>query len=90
MDGHTAVQRMRDGGRRTLRELAREYDWVHTWVGITGNTAFVVGSVLFLANVSPASLYFFLAGSSLMWVGSVGSALAKESQPSHAGEGRER
>lgn len=59
-----------------LRTLLKKYEWVHLTLGLIGNTCFVVGSVLFLwESTKSVGIWLFIAGSSGMWIGAVGSAI---------------
>ncbi len=65
-----------------LRSFARNSAWVHTTVGLVGNLAFVVGSVLFLWDSTlTAGIWCFIVGSAFMLVGSAGDALVKLEGP---------
>lgn len=59
-----------------LQRFVHEYEWVHTLIGIAGNTLFVVGSFLFLQESTKGlGVWAFIVGSTFMLVGSVGSAM---------------
>lgn len=59
-----------------VQSLLREYEWFHTTVGICGNLAFVVGSVLFLfESLKTAGVWLFILGSFGMLIGALGRAL---------------
>ena len=61
-----------------LGAFLREYEWIHTGLGILGNVLFFVGSVLFLfESIHRIHVYAFIVGSFLMLVGSAGSAVVK-------------
>ena len=61
-----------------LRTLLHEYEWIHTGIGIAGNLAFAVGSVLFLTDATMrVGVWFFIIGSFGMLIGSLGSAFVK-------------
>lgn len=61
-----------------IRTFLREFEWIHTGIGIFGNLSFAVGSVLFLSEATMrAGVWFFVVGSFGMLIGSVGSALIK-------------
>lgn len=63
---------------RPLKKIVNEYEWFHTWLGVTGNVLFVIGSVLFLSeSTKHLGTWLFIVGSSLMFVGSTGSALVR-------------
>lgn len=59
-----------------LRFIAHEYEWIHTGIGIVGNTAFFAGSILFFwKSLQTAGVWLFVVGSAGMLIGSVGGAL---------------
>lgn len=61
-----------------LCALLKKFEWVHTTLGILGNTLFVVGSVFFLyESLKTAGVWLFIVGSALMLVGALGSGIVK-------------
>jgi len=61
-----------------LRMIVHEYGWIHRGIGLFGNLAFVVGSVLFLPAFEPwkvAGVWLFIIGAALMFVGALGQFL---------------
>lgn len=61
-----------------IHTFFREYEWVHTAVGIAGNTLFFVGSLLFLSeSTKDIGVWCFIVGAAFMLFGSVGSAVVK-------------
>ncbi|MAR91773.1 MAG: YrhK family protein [Pseudomonadota bacterium] len=61
-----------------LRTLVQRYGWVHLSLGLIGNVAFFVGSVLFLPQLEPwkvVGTWLFIVGSFLMMIGSIGRLL---------------
>jgi hypothetical protein len=61
-----------------FRELVRHYQWIHLCLGLTGNTAFVIGSVLFLWGATERiAIWLFIIGSCGMFIGALGSAIVK-------------
>ncbi len=63
-----------------IRTLVRDYGWIHSGVGLLGNLAFVIGSVLFLPAFEPwkvTGVWLFITGSTLMFVGALGDMLVK-------------
>lgn len=48
---------------------------IHLGVGLLGNALFITGTVLFMMKMSDVGLYFFLAGSSGMFLGTFGELL---------------
>jgi 1,4-dihydroxy-2-naphthoate octaprenyltransferase len=72
------AQDAQDIEEHPIREVARDYEAVHTGLGIAGNLFFFVGSVLFLFEpVKIAGVWLFILGSLGMLVGSAGSALMR-------------
>ncbi len=70
----TAAARVK--GWELAAAIARRYRAVHTGLGIMGNAAFLVGSVLFLfESVKVVGIWLFIVGAAGMLTGSVGSAL---------------
>lgn len=64
---HSAVQR-----------FVTNYEWIHTGIGLLGNTAFLVGSVFFLfESLKRAGTWLFIAGSFGMLLGSLGRAIVE-------------
>ncbi len=62
----------------------QDYEWFHTLLGILGNLAFLVGSVLFLfESLKRAGVWLFIVGSAGMLVGSVGSVLVRRARRRH-------
>jgi YrhK-like protein len=61
-----------------IRDFLHDYPWFHRWMGLVGNTLFVVGSVFFLFDrlVIPGTWIFVGASFGLM-VDSVGEKVAK-------------
>ena len=70
-----------------IRTLVQDYGWIHTGLGLFGNTAFFVGSILFLpafkswaavgVEWQTIGVYLFIGGALFMWIGSCGSLLVK-------------
>lgn len=61
-----------------LERFVREYRWIHLSTGLIGNSAFVVGSVLYLVEESQdVATVFWLIGSIGMLLGRVGEAIAQ-------------
>ncbi|GGK54606.1 YrhK family protein [Salinarimonas ramus] len=57
--------------------LVRDYPYVHLAIGIFGNTAFLVGSVLFFERFSHwhhTAVWLFVIGAAGMLVGALGKA----------------
>jgi len=61
-----------------LKTLVKDYGWVHLSLGLFGNVAFFIGSILFLPALEPykvIGVWLFIGGSFLMMVGSLGQFL---------------
>lgn len=61
-----------------IKTLVNDYGWIHLGLGLLGNTAFLVGSVLFLPafeTYRTLAVWLFIGGALLMWVGAVGHLL---------------
>lgn len=57
---------------------AETFHWVHTWLGLVGNIAFLVGSVFFLfESLKLAGIWLFIVGALGMLLGSIGDAVAR-------------
>ncbi|AKH42209.1 hypothetical protein FHS61_003026 [Altererythrobacter atlanticus] len=64
-----------------IRILLQEYGWIHGGIGLTGNLAFFVGSILFLPHFEEyktTGVWLFIAGSFLMLLGAIGDLAAKQ------------
>lgn len=81
----TRVARAR---RSALRVLVEDYGWIHLGIGLLGNAIFIGGGVMFLpgGDVTLPGLghsvawalvgrWFFIVGSSLMFVGNLGELI---------------
>jgi len=58
-----------------LKKIVHEYGWIHTSIGLIGNAAFFIGSILFLPHFEAyktTGIWLFIIGSFLMMIGSVG------------------
>ena len=61
-----------------VQKAARDYERVHSLLGITGNAMFFVGSICFLFEpLRTVGVWLFIVGSFGMLVASVGSKLAE-------------
>lgn len=59
-----------------VERFVSNYEWIHTGLGLVGNLAFLVGSVLFLwESTKQAGVWLFIIGAAGMLVGSVGRAI---------------
>jgi hypothetical protein len=61
--------------RWALGAFVFRFPLVHLGIGIAGNALFLVGTVLFITGNPDIGVWFFLAGSIGMLVGSVGEGL---------------
>jgi hypothetical protein len=61
--------------RRSLSAFVRRFPQVHMGLGLLGNALFVIGSVLFLTPYRDPAIYAFVAGSSGMFIGSMGEVI---------------
>ncbi len=56
----------------------RDFPWVHLGLGLSGNTCFLVGSVMFFwPSVKTLAIWLFVVGSLGMLLGSVGELLVR-------------
>jgi hypothetical protein len=58
-----------------IRTLVCDYEWIHLAIGVLGNAAFLVGSILFLPQfdaLQTTGVWLFIIGAFFMLVGSVG------------------
>lgn len=56
----------------------KRFEWIHTTLGIFGNTLFVIGSVFFLyQSLQTEGTWLFIVGSSFMLIGALGSGILK-------------
>lgn len=61
-----------------VREFLRAFPQLHLGIGLVGNVAFVVGSVLFLIeSLKTEATWLFIVGSTGLLVRSLGQALAR-------------
>lgn len=58
----------------------RRFPQVHLGIGLVGNALFMTGSVLFMLKMSTVGVYFFIVGSSGMFLGSLGELLRTHGQ----------
>ena len=81
-------ERVDHARRSALHVLVVDYGWIHLGIGLLGNAIFLAGGVMFLpdGDVAPPGFaeavpwayvgrWFFIVGSSLMFVGSLGELL---------------
>ncbi|KHK91084.1 YrhK family protein [Novosphingobium malaysiense] len=67
-----------------IRTLVNDFRWIHLAVGLSGNTLFFLGSILFLPAFEPwktLAVWMFIVGSALMLFGSLGELLKQVLQP---------
>lgn len=70
-----------------IRTLVQDYGWIHTGIGLAGNTLFFLGSVAFLPTFKKweevgmewqtIGVWTFIIGSFLMLIGTLGNLLVK-------------
>lgn len=59
-----------------LQRFVSNYEWIHTGLGLVGNLAFLIGSILFLwESTQLAGTWLFIVGASGMLLGSIGRAI---------------
>jgi len=63
--------------RRALGAFVRRFPQVHLGIGLLGNALFVTGTVLFMTKHQDAGMWFFLTGSSGMFLGALGELVRK-------------
>ena len=78
-----------------VRTLVQDFGWIHTGIGMLGNTAFFLGSIAFLPDLGKwgavgtewktVGVWLFIFGTFLMLVGAIGHFLV---QVYEAREGR--
>ncbi|MEJ2060651.1 MAG: YrhK family protein [Gammaproteobacteria bacterium] len=63
---------------RLFSAFLRDFPWIHIALGLTGNLAFLIGSVFFLwTSLERAGVWLFIIGSGGMFIGSIGSAVVR-------------
>lgn len=61
-----------------FRMFVKDYPWIHTILGIFGNTCFFIGSVFFFyESLKTAGIWLFVCGSLGMLADSLGEAIIK-------------
>lgn len=69
---------MEHDGHRWIGATLRTFPWVHLGLGLTGNTLFVIGSVLFFWEGSKTlAIWMFVLGSLGMLLGSLGELFVR-------------
>ena len=69
-----------------IRLIVEDYGWIHRGIGLFGNLAFLVGSVLFLPSYEQwktTGVWLFIIGAAAMFVGALGQFLV------NLGDGRD-
>ena len=64
--------------RNVLKTIVQDYGWIHSSLGVLGDTTFFIGSILFLPRfeqIQTIAVWLFIIGSFLMLIGGVGSML---------------
>ncbi len=67
-----------------IKVLVRDYSWVHLSLGLLGNLAFFIGSVLFLPSLESwqiIGVWLFIVGSLFMLIGATGQFLVNVFDP---------
>lgn len=63
---------------RPLSLLAHDFPWFHRWIGLIGNTLFVLGSICFLfPGLMIPGTWVFIAASAGMMIDSIGEKLVR-------------
>lgn len=70
-----------------IRTLVQEFGWIHSGLGVFGNTSFFLGSIVFLPTFErweavgmewqTVGVWLFIVGAFFMLVGAVGNLLVK-------------
>ncbi len=63
---------------KLIKVIVNDYGWIHLSLGLLGNIAFFVGSILFLPHFEmykTLGVWFFIFGAFFMLLGSVGRLL---------------
>jgi hypothetical protein len=59
-----------------VERFVSNYEWIHTSLGLLGNLAFLLGSVLFLwESTKQTGVWLFIFGAAGMLIGSIGRAI---------------
>lgn len=64
--------------RHPIKILVQDYGWIHLGLGLFGNAAFFVGSIMFLPPFEPyrtVGVWLFIVGAFFMMIGSLGRLL---------------
>jgi hypothetical protein len=66
------------GERRRLTTFVHDFPWIHIGIGLIGNLAFVIGSVMFFyKSVETVAIWVFVVASAGMFIGAVGQLLVR-------------
>ncbi len=70
-----------------IRTLVQDYGWIHTGIGLIGNTTFFTGSLAFLPQLKTweavgmkwqtVGVWLFIVGAFFMLIGTLGNLLVK-------------
>ncbi len=61
-----------------LHRIAKDYPWIHTGLGLLGNTCFFIGSIFFFSDaLQTAGIWLFTIGSLGMLIDTLGEALLR-------------
>jgi len=63
-----------------VQVLIHRYGWIHTGIGLIGNTAFFLGSIFFLPALEEQKtlgVWLFILGSLFMLIGAAGDMAVK-------------
>ena len=63
--------------RHALAAFVRRYPQAHLGIGLLGNALFILGSLLFMTKHQDLGTWFFLAGSTGMFLGTLGELLSR-------------
>jgi hypothetical protein len=67
------------GGSHLAHRIAHEFRWIHTGLGLLGNSAFLAGSILFFYEgpLKRIGIWLFVIGAAGMLIGSLGNAIVQ-------------
>ena len=81
-----------------IKTLVQDFGWIHTGIGVFGNTSFFAGSILFLPGLGTwqavdmewqtVGVWLFIFGAFFMLVGAVGDLLVSIHEAREKGEQR--
>jgi hypothetical protein len=61
--------------QQAVKVIVHDYGWIHLSIGVMGNAAFFIGSILFLPQLEPykvIGVWLFIGGSLGMLIGAIG------------------